>query len=790
MAERHDPTAPPDRAFWLDALQVPGFERVVGFVSEPDELAEAFGEKWTGRIDREVAAKLIDDLGDSPGLRANLVLLAEFIEKKKNAVIRDVARGALGERPLMTHPAFRGRGHRLAAAALVYAADPSGLRAIDLWDRWHPRRRCAMKLSGQRRKPTFDLAGLDWPTLTDGALDALGRSAGGLRYQHVMHRPWRGDTLVAFRDRGAPDTVRRSDGSVAAGTRDDWTFLRFHDHAHRVDLTSNRPDRAHLLANHLATSMWSTPRRFVHARDPLSRDRLDDFLERLTSPDDPTFGLLEITAVVPGRWREPVIRVGNTGQERVEQVVCDLRQMFAFARSSTHVHRVKVGFTDDDSDKHYRIELHFPLPDDADDDLVLSYGDRGWTEDVASRFEALIRDELGVQVHPKAPTRSRRRPSPYPSRPSKIDAEVWRALLASHIDNPADWQLELLRAKAADGLLRLEEHAVFRCGDPQIPLFARPDLTYDCPGLVVLPFGRVSEADPFAQEAGEEYPCSVCGNRWSTDSFRYPVFHRVSVQVVAGAVWTEAQRVLVDRMGFEREADGVFTRRRDGVRQYVVGVDAAAPAWLDRRRAEFNPVAWVGGAAADLAEYADRGVPLAELLADKDRGIRRALDLGLAAPARSGAPSLAAEPPPPSWTASAASPPRPDLGLRLIQPGDDGIYVQDTRIVDATQGRVHLLFAMLQKVIDDEAAPRRGRRAFRTAARLSELDATGEIEAKDVHQWVHRARKLIDRVLPDHGKLIIEPGGRKGIRLGPGFDLEGFDLQVELSAYKASRKKG
>lgn len=787
----HDPSAPPEAAFWLDSLHVARFPRLLDLLGDPAAVAGAFDERWTDKIDLQMAEALLKRHGDTAATRLNLVLLAEFIASKKGEALKEVARAALPAAVLDGHDAFKGQGHRLAAAGLIYQADPLRLLDIELWDIWHPRRRCSLKLRGQQRKPPTSFPSLDWSDMVSGALASLKLTAGNLRFWRAFERPWADDVIVALTEPGFWDTHRGPDGHLRSGPKDDWMFLRFHDGMHRVDVTARKLDRGIAVASEIATRAWGVRRDYDYARDPLSRVALDQFLRRLCDPEDDAFVLHEITAEVPGRWRHPTLRAGNSGKERVEQIVLDLQEKYAYAHSSKTVHKVKVGF--DSGKRHYRIELHFPLPDADEKDLVLAFGDRGWSVNTASQFQNLVLTELGVEIHPKAPNgKAPTRPSSYPTRPKKKDVEYWRGLLRPQINDPADWQMEALAELRSSGLITCVDSIVFRCGDPHIPVHLRPDHTIDCPGLVSMPFAPVSEKEPFQQEPGDEHPCDTCGHSWRLGGFRPPAFHRVTVTLHPEAAWEHVVKILTAKVwGFGDEAQGVLSRLSNGQRRYVIFPQMAGETWRDAGRASYGPVCWFGLDAGAVEPYGDRGVTLADVLAHKGKPIRAALDLGaidaIGAPVPRHAPTPLGPARPAKMAPRVQAVVEDELGVRLIQPGDEGIYLGDTKFVDEKQQRVALLFALLQEITQrDGVAPRA--RPFHTARELIDLHPDVFVEEQHVHQWVRRARVALDRAFrkKGFGKEVIESGGRKGIRLGQQFRCINFDVQDELRAYKTS----
>jgi len=256
----HDPAARPASTFWLDDLHVARFPRLLRLLDDDDALSEAFDRHWHGTVDAEVAVQILRRHGETPETRLNLVLLATFIEKKKNEGLQEAARAGLDAKVLSEHPAFKSRGHRLGAAGLVYLAEPERLLDIELWDLWHPRWRCALKLRGQRRSTTFAFPDAEWRAVTDAALASLGLQGDKLSFWRAFVRPWAGDAIVALQAPGFWDTHRGPDGHIRSGHKDEWTFLRFHDEMHRVDVTARHLDRGIALASAMATALWGVPR--------------------------------------------------------------------------------------------------------------------------------------------------------------------------------------------------------------------------------------------------------------------------------------------------------------------------------------------------------------------------------------------------------------------------------------------------------------------------------------------------------------------------------------------------
>ncbi len=768
---------PPSRDFWLGELRFEHFTDRLNLLHQPDALRVRLRKEYTGPSPVRTVQAVLGEEGDTPEVRLHLLLVAEFLRNKNGNMIRAVAEKHL---PADVLEALVNGGdgiERLPAAAALYRDDPHHLVAIDAWHRWNRPRRCATRLAVRRKLPV-PWEEIDWEDL---AMDAMREvRAEHLTFRGPFKRDRQRDVLLAFRESSRRTTMRDDDGDVIPGRKDDWTLLRFFDDAYWADITARRLDRAIRIASAVASSLWGKPLTYSQAKDPLTRKRLDQFLARLTDTYDDTFELLEITAEIPGRWGNPIHTISKPGLMRIEQNVAEMRETYAFAEDSHTVHRVKVGF-----EGRYRIQLHFPLPEDAE--LELTYDDLGRDKDMVSRFEALMARSMGVRVHPKVATGVRSKRRDLPSRPRRLKTADVAAMLGPILDRPAPWQRDYVDRLVTQGIVTKTDQTVFRCGDPAILRRFQPEITLDCPGLVVMPFHH-RKKDPFDQASTESFECSACGTLWELGTFRPPAFHRILIDLDPPGAWKHVLGLLAVKLKMQQEKDGVATRKRAGDREHVVFVPCAEPSWCDPLRASFQTICWIT-ADRDAAEgYGDQAVTLAALLAHGPRVVARALErareeqrkvdgqgtLLSTAPRR-----YPAHRPQPDMTVHEAP---PDLGIRIIQPTDDGLCLGDVRFASARQDRIHLLFAMLQKITDREGVPVR-KRGFHTAADLAELDLAGRIEVHHVQQWIYRARKLIDEAFPgedDLSRRVIEGGGQRGIRLGPEFECRKFDLESEL----------
>jgi len=783
----------PAADFWLGELRFEHFTDRLGLLDRPDALQVRLRDEYAGPSASKMLRTVLEEEGATPEVRLHLLLIAEFLHRKNTAVIRAVAEGGLPGDVVGSLVKGGDRIDRLAAATALYRDDPHHLVAIDAWHRWNRPRRCATRLDVRRKLP-IPWDEIPWEELVAEALQRTSADHLSLRGPFVRDR--QRDVLLALRESSRRTTMRDDAGNVLPGRRDDWTLLRFFDDGFRADITARRLSRAIQIASGVASALWGKPLAYSQAKDPLTRERLDLFLARLTDPHDDTFELLEITAEIPGRWGTPLHTISKAGQMRIEHNVAQMRETCCFAEDSRTVHRVKVGF-----EGRYRIQLHFPLPDDAD--LELTYDDLGRDKDMASRFEALVARAMGVKVHPKVATGARRKRREPPPRPRRMKTVHVEAMLGSILDDPSPWQRDYIDKLAQLGVVTKTDQAVFRCGDPAIQRRFQPEITLDCPGLVVMPFHRRNQ-DPFDQDPEASFECSACGTLWELGTFRPPAFHRILIELDPAGAWKHVLGLLCAKLKMQPEKSGVASRKRRGDWEYVVFVPLADESWNDPLRAQFQPLCWIVADGADAPDYGSQAATLAQVLAQGPRAVARALDRARQEPRKARGQGVLLHPHRPydhgprrsSHASSAPSGmvvrdgPAADLSIRIVQPGDEGLYLDHVRFASARQDRIHLLFAMLQRITDREGASAKSR-GFHTAAELAELDLEGRIEVHHVQQWIYRARRLIDEAFPAEDSLgarVLEGRRQTGTRLGPGFECRKFDLASELERY-GSRKR-
>lgn len=758
MSIAFHPESPLNRPFWLGGLHLARHPELIELAEDEARLAVTYGELWSAPVDRAAADGLLSAWGDTaPGIE-HLVALAWFIEEKSLRALKDTARRVLPEAILRDHPALQTRWHRRAAAALLLLHAPEALVEVFLWDIYYPRARAALKMTNQARKLPTPLATADWARHAEGALAQVegGRARRGLRYERVVLRSGTDDVLLVFRDYGRPDTHRDARDEVAPGWRDDWTFLRFHDHGARVDVTARDPERARKLASAVGSKLFGAAVAYQHARDPLTRERLNAFLDRLLEPDDPVFFLHEIAGRMDAYDDQPQAVLGRSGSGRIEEVACSMRDAHGFARDSTLVDYAKIAFNDDNR-THHRLTVCFPEPGDLSTDLTLSFQDSGVATEVAECFAALLQGQLGVEVNPRVPDPHRRRRSDRGSgKPTTIGVGEWRAVLAPRLDAPAPWQRVMLEEVEAAGLVHVSRETVFRCGDTRIPAPVRPKGSVGCPGDVTMPYGNMSSEDGFTQDPGEVFPCDCGGHEWKLGGYGPPAFLRVRTRVDAERAGAWLRRAL-GAVRWEEDEPGVFSKVVPGKgRRNLVLLDDAASEWCAPGAAR---TVWLAlDNRLDVRAFGDRGLMLAHVWGDGMAAIPRVFgDAEL--------PMMVAEP----------------FGeydrRQVIEPGEAGILSGGAPLIPRTQPRFRLLFALLQEwhAANGDADARLAK-----VPELAALDESESVAGNDVHGLIHALSKEIGPL----ARVILDHQGRKGIRLGEGYRVRGFDLNEELIQFK------
>ena len=582
--------------------------------------------------------------------------------------------------------------------------------------------------------------------------------------------------LLGYRVPADYAAVRDPKGNVRAGRLDRWVLLRFHREALRVDVSARDQALGVALADAVANRIWSTvpPLRYRPADGRLTAADLQAFLERLRDPEDDTFQLLELTALVPALAERPEIRVGASGQARAEPALHGLRQRMAFAERWDQVRQAKVGFGG-----RYRVTVQFPAKGEQ---LRLTYSDAERDKDACQRFERMFREELGVRILPRAPRGSRRREPTGPRRPSNPGPATWARLLSPVVEQPARWEAELLREKAEAGLVQISEHSVLRCGDEHInraaALGGRD--TLDCPGEIEMPFGALDPDDPFRQEDDAEFTCAVCGQVWHPGRYRLELAHRLRVRVEHAEAWS----LLVEAAGragrFDEEAPGVASGMVAGHRTYLVYLPLAAARWHEPVALAAFRGCWVDAPGTEgLERYGGGGLDLAEHL-----GHRRALERRLTRVMAGGYPVVPAVVPPMAAVPAVS----PTLGTRvssavvpatlpdrvMISLDAKGVWVGGVNAAGRRATGLVRVLALLQAAADEDQRAGRERR-FRTAEQLRKMEA-GLSYAK-VQTWVSRGRAMLDKRggVDGLGAMVIDGGSGGGYRLGERFLCVGFD---------------
>ncbi len=779
--------------FWLDGLGFAGFLGVMN-------LTTGFEERWrkafgTGE-NRVIAEALLGRHGDSRPVRRNLLLAAESVGNTETEAVADVARSVLGD---VGMPDEKTRRYcRNGLAARILAESPAALMGVQALDEFSPRRHYALTLDGHRVPPPAALHTLDWTEIAGRALDALPKR-GSMNLRACVARSWRSDVFLAFREPGRSAPNWKGDDTLAfqLGNKLEWTWVRLLDGGHHAHIAGTEPERALEVASALATALWDRPRTYDFARDPLTPETMLRFHQALLNPAEGKFRLLEIVGELPGLHNRPTLKLGNTGQERIELALANLWDAgVGFARDPAHVLRAKVGF--EHNKRNYRIEVHYP-EDPLADDPVLAFGKSGVPPDVAQGFATLLRDELGVVVHPRSPADAPRRTTPWPEKPATLLPCHWDRLLAPTVLSPAPWEHAELADLARRDLVRFSRHAVFRCGSPAI--FRRAgEAEGGCVGMVTGAYGAVHTDQPFVQQPGDPLVCDHCGAHWTRQRDRLPWQERLHVVVDAETAWAHVVERLRGRAGGHAVA-GVLGWYAGGQVFEVISVENAAPERREVAGSVGRHTAWFGCSSSAISRYGERGVSLAEVLA----GDTDAFDRVFALDPLTGTPGtvyLAADRPIPTLSTGGPRVGAPDDRGILHRRKDGGAWLLQREVVKPSHAVLVLTLAALQRATDDEQATPEARR-FHRADDLVEIihDEIKKLNADHlprhlvikpatVHKWVSRLRKAItDARIPDvRGPDVIEEGNTKGVRVGPRFRIEGFSVSDEARAYQMNHQ--
>lgn len=779
-------TAAPDRHFWQDGLGFGGFQGVLSLgAGFDDEWKRAFG----AGENKSMADAILGRHGDSVNVRRNLLLAARYAEKTDVEAVCDVLRSIAGDRNLPDEN--KRRYCRNGLAARIVATKPHALLGARALDDFSPRRHFALTLDGRKVAPPGPLHTLDWNDITARALVAMGKARGSLLLRAIVVRKWREDVFLAFREQGRASPNWKPDDPyvLQLGHKQEWRWVRLLDGAHRAQVAGLDAERSVEIASAVASAIWEQPRVYDWSRDPLTPERLQTFHEAVINPHEDKLKLLEIVAEQPGFYMRPIVKVGNTGQLRVERVLDDYWSAgIGFARDPGHVVRVKLAFQQ--NRRKYRIEVYYP-EDPLADEPTLGFGTSGVHPDMADAFVELVLNEFGVFLNPRSPADANARSTAWSEKPSPLRPRHWERMLAPTLLRPSPWEKREIAPHLTSKLVQVHRHAVFRCGSPAI-LGRRPHGAGEsCTGWVVGEIDSVSPEEPFLQQPGEPFPCELCGALWPRQAARLPWQERWAVTVDPAAAWKLVGELLSKRVPAGQRPERGVLGWYDGEPHEVIGVDVTDDTRRAVARGAGRRVAWFAASSTLLGPYGDRGVSLAEVLADGVEAFDRAFALGVLP----GAPGTVylAKGPPPLYDSGG-----PRIGSRdhkgIVQRGDDGAYLHQRRVVDGRQRVLMLTLAALQRATDDEGA-QDDDRGWHRAEDLAEIvndelktikaDSKLQINARRVNTWVQRLRDSItDAHVPAvTGLDVIEDGNQKGLRLGRRFRLDGFDVRHETLAY-------
>lgn len=778
----------------MNGLGFGGFFGVVNLGSGADEAwAKAFG---TGE-NKRIADELVARHGDGANVRRNMLLAAKYAEDTDAECTVDVARAVLGDSALP--PEDSTRFCRNGLAARVLAKQPAALLGIHAIDQFSPRRHYEVTVGGHRLAPPKPLHVVDWFDVAERALAAMGKGRGTLRLRAVVPRAWRKDVVLAFRERGraAPNWGPDKPYDFQLGYKHEWTWVKFFDGGHSAHVAGYEPERAVEVASELATALWGRERRYTWARHPLTPEKLAELHAALIDPSNPRLRLLEVVGELPGLHDRPTLKLSNTDQQRIERALAGLwSRDVGFAKDPGDVLRVKASF--EHGKRKYRIEVHYP-EDALAEELVLGVSTVGVKPDVVDAFTRLVKDEFGINLHPRSPGDVGVRSASRSERPSPMLARHFEHLLGPSVLSPAKWETKELEALATKGVLTLQRQAVFRCGSPAIIHRVRnaPD---GCTGWVVGEYGAADPADPLVQGPGDSVVCDRCGAHWPRRKEGLPWKERVLVALDAEAAWRYVvKEVLAPKISIgDRSRPGVFGWYADGFAHEVVST-AVAPA--ERRELSSGAgraTAWFACSEAEAASYGERGVSFADVLARDLAAFERVHQLG---PIPLPTAAYVASPAGPTYTPGRSRPNATALREVVLQRGDDGgAYLLDQPVVKPSERTLLLVIAALQDWTDDQDEPP-DERTFVGADEITStivrnLAALGggllperrRVKEAKVYEWVMRVRDRIDeaRIVGAAGDAVIERGGKKGIRVGPRFRIVGFSIRDEVRRYKES----
>lgn len=767
-------TSAPTENFWSKTLFFAKFEPLLTAACDEEAAEALMARHFSGRPSLEVARAVAERNGDTLAVRQHLVLVGAFTEFKQSEAIDAVAVAVLGEAVADEHRTPSKKIRRHAMMALLYEADPQHLLSVELWHRHLGRRRTHYRL----KRPTPPPVDFTKVNVHEAASRVLAerKASGGREFRTfddeivVVPCADAGEVIVALREWPTRTTGRDRLGDVVTVDVPDWTVMLFSRGGHRLEVSDRQVDRGAHFANRLMRELGLAAAEYELVLDPLNSDKLDEFLDRLTDPEDEDFPLIEIITTTPWRPHQTITITGTT-THTAEQLVADLRELHPpFARDWRTVKQVKFRF-----EKKYKIPVHFPP---ADQPSAITFSDEGRGREVTKRLVEFLKHHLHVDVAPRARRGTKMPSSAKKTDPRRKSQRWWREALTPSTDAPAEWLEAALGELKSQNLVSTRWARAFPCNSPYLDRRAVGVDSLDCDGEVVLPFDLDQRDDTTQLEDDGEVECSAGLHRWQPMRFGLPTRVRVYVDVQHGPMFEH----LAEELRHYGEVQGVpgrpglLTVRLDDMVAHLVYVPLAVAEDLDPASHGRSRVAWVAGPCDRPARLPDDTLDLPDVLADfnllaarwgtsawkRRRSARPAVSV----------PPLAAEPPSTTF----------ENGTVLLSLSDKGIHIGDapTAIIGSRSRAMRVLTALHRAAAQDEGDG--GYRQVWTWERLDQLLDDGERggDARTWHTWVSRTRRAVDQKMgtPGIGEQAIPKTGSTSYRLGDGFVIVDKRLQA------------
>ncbi len=272
---------------------------------------------------------------------------------------------------------------------------------------------------------------------------------------------------------------------------------------------------------------------------------------------------------------------------------------------------------------------------------------------------------------------------------------------------------------------------------------------------------------------------------WRPGRTALPLFLRVRVDIDHARAWSWAIQRVRSRSWLEEQTRGVATGRYGDKTVFLVYLPLATdPVSRAVSHAAAFPTCWLGQSVPK--GYRERGVELADLLADDVVPVTRAWRLGrdraLVGQLEPEVPMLAAEPEPGLVRLPARKP-----RTRTFLVDEAGVWLDGQPLTDIRATGTRMLLALLWEAA--KADDPHGRRKLRTTRKIATM-CDLKLTDKAVYTWVNRLRERIGQVAPgDVDELLVSERGR-GYRLGEGVVCVGVDLGAEVARFRAALLKG